>query len=222
MAVFEAAGREKNAPMTAADFNEIELLSFGTFGQRFRYRGSEYQISLLGDHQLRNAAVAVEALGVLRSLSYPISDTAVQEGLETARWPARFEIVLKDPLFIVDGGHNPQGAEAVCHNLLKYFPDKHAVLLIGVLADKDYAGVMDILNPCAGEFVAVTPHSPRALPAAELGKFLKRYGKPVTVCDTIEEGVQAAVEAARKRDGLGCAVGSLYMAGFVRNFLGLE
>ena len=145
---------------------------------------------------------------------------AVKEGLEKARWPARFELVSEDPPFIVDGGHNPQCAESVRDNLLRYFPDRRRVLLVGVLGDKDYPALFEILNQAADEWVCVTPNSERALPAGDLAAFLERYGKPVTVCASIPEGVDAAREKAGE-DGMACAVGSLYMAGAVRACFGL-
>ena len=103
----------------------------------------------------------------------------------------------------------------MAENLQRYFPAQKRVLLIGVLADKDYAALTEILAPAADAFVCVTPDSERALPAAELGAYLERFGKPVTVCASIPDGVTAAMAEAGA-DGVVCAVGSLYMAGAVR------
>jgi len=94
-------------------------------------------------------------------------------------------------------------------------------MLIGVLADKDYKSMLKILNFKADQFICITPPSPRALPAEELAKELKRFGKPVTVCETIEEGVTAAIDAAGKQD-LVCAVGSLYSVGPIRALFDLH
>ena len=94
------------------------------------------------------------------------------------------------------------------------------MLLVGVLADKDYDSLFTILNEAADEYVCVTPDSPRALPAEELAAFLGRWGKPVSVCASVPEGVEAA-KAAAGEAGMVCAVGSLYMAGAVRACFGL-
>ena len=115
----------------------------------------------------------------------------------------------------MDGGHNPQCAQTVAENLKNYFPLCRRVLLMGVLADKDYKGLSEILAPEADEFVCVTPNSDRALPAQELAELLRSFGKPVTVCDSIKEGVSAAIDAAGP-EGMVCAVGSLYMVGEIR------
>ena len=189
-------------------------------GQVFSYKGERYALPLLGAHQLKNAAAVIETAKLLSRRGWKIDSEAIERGLYAVSWPARFEIVRQEPCFIVDGGHNPQCAETVAANLEKYFPGKKHVLLIGVLADKDYAQLTDILAPAADAFVCVTPDSPRALPAEALAEYLRRYEKPVTAFGSIEEGVAAAGEAAGE-EGVACAVGSLYMAGKVRACFGL-
>ena len=219
----EAVVREKCAAVGArlhtADFSQIAPEFDSLEGQVFTYRGQPYAIPLLGSHQLKNAAVVLEAVEILRARGWSLPQDAVEHGLYAVSWPARFELVREEPPFVVDGGHNPQCAETVADNLRRYFPGQKHVLLVGVLADKDYAGLFDILDPAADEYVCVTPASTRALPAAELAKFLGRYGKPVTVCEDIPAGVEAAAAAAGE-DGVACAVGSLYMAGAVRACFG--
>ena len=218
--VFRQKAREVGAGLHVADFSQLVPEFDSLEGQSFTYRGEPYALALLGDHQLRNAAVVLETVEVLRRRGWRISREAVEHGLYATAWPARFELVSEEPPFIVDGGHNPQCAESVRRNLLHYFPESRRVLLVGVLRDKDYPALFDILNEAADAWVCVTPNSERALPAAELGKFLERYGKPVTVCESIPDGVETAREQAGE-DGMACAVGSLYMAGAVRACFGL-
>ena len=218
--VFRQKAREVGAGLHVADFSQLVPEFDSLEGQSFTYRGEPYALAPLGDHQLRNAAVVLETVEVLRSRGWRISREAVEHGLYATAWPARFEPVSEEPPFIVDGGHNPQCAESVRRNLLHYFPESRRVLLVGVLRDKDYPALFDILNEAADAWVCVTPNSERALPAAELGKFLERYGKPVTVCESIPDGVETAREQAGE-DGMACAVGSLYMAGAVRACFGL-
>ena len=213
--VIRARCGELGAALHTADFSQIAVEFDSLEGQVFTYRGEPYAIPLLGAHQRRNAAVVLELVEVLRSRGWKLEQDAVEHGLYAVSWPARFELVHEEPLFVVDGGHNPQCAETVAENLLHYFPDQKRVLLVGVLADKDYPRLCEILNDAADAWVCVTPDSERALPAAELGSFLERFGKPVTVCDAIPDGVTAALEQAGA-DGMACAVGSLYMAGAVR------
>jgi len=184
-------------------------------GQVFTYKGVPYAVSLLGAHQLKNAAVVIEATELLRQKGWALDEADVEHGIYAASWPARFELIGEEPAFVVDGGHNPQCAETVRDNLLHYFPGKKRVVLLGVLRDKDYMSLAEILNEAADEFVCVSPKSERALPAEELKKAVEKFGKPAIACDGIEEGVAEASRAAGK-DGVVCAVGSLYMAGDIR------
>lgn len=212
---------EVGANLRIADFSAIELDFDSLEGQAFTYKGEQYAIPLLGAHQRRNAAVVIEAVEALRDKGYSIDQGQLEHGLYSVFWPARFEPVGEDPDFIVDGGHNPQCATTVVENLANYFPDVKHVLMVGVLRDKDYENLFRILNLAADEYVCVTPDSERALNAKDLAEHLSRYGKKVTVCDSIEDGVFAAQERAREIGGMVCAVGSLYMSGKIRDCFGL-
>ncbi|MBQ6466079.1 MAG: bifunctional folylpolyglutamate synthase/dihydrofolate synthase [Oscillospiraceae bacterium] len=212
---------EKGAKLTVADFAQIRPEFDSLDGQVFTYKNDAYAISLLGAHQRKNAAVVIEAVKALRRRGFCIEQEALEHGLYATAWPARFELVSEEPPFVVDGGHNPQCAQTVADNLRTYFPDRRHVLLIGVLGDKDYPAMLDILAPEADGFVCVTPDSPRALPADKLAEALSKYGKPVRACTDIREGVASAQDLAGE-DGMVCAVGSLYMAGAIRACFGLK
>ena len=206
----------KNAELTVPDFDDIIPEFDSLEGQVFSYRGDAYAIPLLGEHQLYNAVCAVEAVNILRKAGFEIEQSALEAGLYAVTWPARFELVHEDPYFVVDGGHNPQCAYALAESIKKYFPQGRRVLLMGMLKDKDYTRVVDILAPLFDEFVTVTPGISRALPAVELAEVLKKYGRPVTVCGSIPEGVQTAVDIARELDAMVCSAGSLYICGEIR------
>ena len=214
-AVIRARCEELGVPLHIADFSQIVSEFDSLYGQSFSYRGEPYALPLLGRHQLKNAATVLELVEVLRRKGWKLEQSDVEHGLYAVSWPGRFELLSDDPLFVVDGGHNPQCAQTVAENLLHYFPDKRRILLLGILRDKDVAGLTDILDPAADEYLCITPDSFRALPAAELAEHLKRYGKPVTVCDSIRDGVTAALERS-DGDTVVCAVGSLYSVGEIR------
>jgi len=144
----------------------------------------------------------------------------VRRGLSEVRWPGRFQVLKKKPLFIADGGHNPQCLAALESALREYLPGQQLVFLCGCMADKDYGDMFRRLSPFARAFVTVTPDNPRALPAAELSAFIERtLGLPATPCDTVAGGVEAAIDMAGP-DGAVCACGSLYMLGDVMAALG--
>ena len=211
---------EMSSSLTSADFDAIVSISDNREGQVFSYKNFEaLELPLLGTHQLKNAAVALETVSLLRSIGYHISDLAIKIGLKNTKWPARFEIVSENPYFVVDGGHNPQCAETVAENLQKYFPDMKRIILLGVLSDKDYMSLAENLNPAADSFVTINPESPRALSAYELAEKLGRFGKPVFACSSIEDGIKKSLDLAGQ-NGVICSVGSLYTAGTVRAFFG--
>jgi len=175
----------------------------------------EVKLGLPGEYQLKNASTALEALLVLRRNGWEISDNDIRCGFESARWPARFEALVREPLIILDGGHNPQCAEGLVNNLKTAYPDRKFTFLIGMLADKDVNTVLSILTPVAKGAVAVTVDDKRALKAEELCELLNSVGIPSVFCESYEEAVKKAVETA---NGAGvCAFGSLYFTGDVRN-----
>ena len=220
-AVLRAAAARTGTELRFADFSLIEPLGSSLEGQNFRFAGGEYSIRLLGRHQLRNAATALTALAALRERGWVLPEEAVRRGFAGTAWPARFELVSRSPLFVVDGGHNPQCVRATAGAIREYMPGGRCVLLMGVLADKDWRGMLDILAPVAEGFVCATPDSERALPAGELAAELRRRGLRAEDGGEIPRAVERARELAGPA-GAVCSVGSLYMAGAVRACLGLR
>lgn len=207
---------ERGAELTVPDFDDIAVEFDTREGQVFTYKGEAYAIALLGEHQLYNCVCAIEAVEVLRKRGWEIEHEALEAGLYATSWPARFEIVEDSPWFVVDGGHNPQCAQALSDALMRYFPDEKKVLLLGILKDKDYEGIINILAPQFDAFVTVTPNSDRALSAEDLGKALEKLGKPVSVIGDISEGVREALNIAEEIGAMVCSAGSLYICGEVR------
>lgn len=218
--VIKAACEKLNAPLAVTAPEALAPQFDSTDGQSFIYRGVEYALPLLGRTALLNAAAAIDTAGVLRSLGWDIGDHALEAGLYSVSWPARFEIVSDDPYFAVDGGHNPQCMESVAANLAEYFPDRRRIILLGVMADKDWRRMADILAPAADEFVVTQPSGERALPWHELAEYIESLGRPVTGCDSAEDAVRAALSLADENTAV-CACGSIYMAGTIRGCFGL-
>ena len=197
------------------------VLSSGLEGQVFTYREKgPYRISLLGEYQVRNAAVVLETVNVLRTQGWNISEEAVVRGLAQAQWPGRLELAWNSPNVILDGGHNPQCMEALARSLQGLYPGKKLIFLTGVLADKDWNAMMGELLPLAKRFYTITPESPRALPAVELAAYLERKGGRAIPCGSVGDGLDQSLAAAEPEDVV-CVCGSLYMIGEARHLLGL-
>jgi len=214
--VVRAVCEEKTVPLTILDFSRAKTLSCNLDGQCFLWNGTGYRLNLLGPHQVRNAAVVLETVEALRRRGWNIDDKAVSAGLRDVTWPARMEVLNRSPLFILDGGHNPQCAQALAACAKELLPGKKAVFLIGVLADKDYAAVMDYVLPLAQAFICLTPLSDRALPAEDLADYLTARGARAEACEDISEGIKKALTLAGE-DNAVIAFGSLYLAGAIRS-----
>ena len=217
--VFETVCQEKNIRLKKADFDGLRCVSRGLEGQTFDCGDyKNLHTGLLGEHQMKNAAVVLAVAETLTQKGWNISRQNIYDGLRDATWPGRFDVVGSDPLFIIDGGHNPQCIEALVKNIGDYLAGKRVVALTGVLADKDYGDMYRPVMPLVEQFVCVTPPNPRRLPAQELAQHLEAAGAKATACETVADGVAKAVELADK-DGAVLCFGSLYTIGDIKNAL---
>ena len=218
-AVFEKVCAEKHMTLKKADFDGLKLHAHGLEGQVFDCgERKNLQLPLLGDHQLHNAAVVLGIMDTLIKKGWHITEENIRDGLRDASWPGRFDIVGHDPLFIIDGGHNPQCIEALVKNIEDYLADRKVIALTGVLADKDYGDMYKPVMPLVQEFVCITPPNPRKLDAGLLAQYLINAGAQATAYETITEGVIAAREKAGA-DGVILCFGSLYSIGSIKEAL---
>lgn len=214
--VFRRACKERGAVLTEVDFSRLRPRSFGLDGSQFDFApyGNLY-LPLTGAYQLKNAATAITALEVLQKKGWHVSEEALRRGLAQVRWPGRFEVLRRDPVFLLDGAHNAHGMTAAAESLGALFPRRKIVFVLGLLADKDVSAMLDALAPLAKQVFILRPDSPRAMEAEALTSLLAERGVPARACGTAEEGVRSAMEAAG-RSGIVCALGSLYLSGDIR------
>lgn len=218
--VIAAVCRARNASLCQPDFSAIVPGDFSLEGQTFSYKGWRgLRIPLVGAYQMNNAAVVLETVEVLRQRGWSVSDEAVRQGLADTRWPARFEVLRRDPVFIVDGGHNPHGIRATAESLRRLFPGRKITFVTGVMADKDVEHILGLIVPLADQFFTVRPDNPRAMDAGELARRIEAMGAKATPCASVRDGVDRAIQAEGPH-GVACALGSLYMSGEVRSCFG--
>ena len=219
--VVRRACAEEGVPLTVTDPTQLTLLRSDLDGQRFTYRGSApLLLPLLGEYQLSNAMTVLDTVDALRARGWGISDEAVGRGLAAARWPGRLELVRRRPDVIIDGGHNPQCAQALAASLRRLCGEKKLIFLIGVLADKDWQSMVGEVLPLAKYIVAVRPESERAKDENELAAWVRAQGVPAEAHAVIGEALDAALALAGPEDTV-CAYGSLYSVGELRHRLGL-
>lgn len=144
-------------------------------GQSISVRGLAGQyddvfLPLFGDHQAQNAAVALAAVeSFIGGGDLALAADVVAEGLGTAVSPGRLQVIGHDPTVLIDAAHNPAGAESLAEALLSYFSFSSVTLVLGILADKDAAGIIRALDSVVDQVIVTQSHSERATPAAQLG-----------------------------------------------------
>ena len=205
----------QGAPLMVVDFGKLTLRDASLEGQTFDYDGLQgLTLPLLASYQPRNAAVAIEALRALRARGWQIPDSAIRQGLAQVRWPGRFELLRRDPPFLLDGSHNAHGMRATAESLRALFPGEPFVFLVSIMADKDADEMLRLLLPLAKGFVTVTAPSPRAIPAAELAARIEALGGRAEPAGSIPAAVARVCALAGR--GPAAALGTLYFSGEVR------
>lgn len=218
-AVYERVCAERDVSLRKADFDGLVLKAHTLEGQVFDCGSRKNLVlPLLGDHQLHNASVVLSIADTLIGEGWKISEQNIYDGIRDVRWPGRFDIVCRKPLFIIDGGHNPQCIEALVKNIQDYLAGKKVIALTGVLADKDYADMYKPVMPLVDRFVCITPPNPRKLEAEQLARYLRKAGAQAQASERILDGVKKAMELAGK-DGVVLCFGSLYSIGGIRDAL---
>ncbi|NTW06175.1 MAG: bifunctional folylpolyglutamate synthase/dihydrofolate synthase, partial [Peptococcaceae bacterium] len=144
--------------------------------------------------------------------------TKIREGLAKTHWPARMEIVGKDPLVLIDAAHNYEGALSLKKALELYFPGKKRYMVLGMLSDKERSRVVGLLAPGAEEIIITKPNSPRASDCEFLALEAGRYVEVVRIIENIIDAVKAGISAAGPQD-LVVVTGSIYMVAEAREYL---
>ncbi len=210
--VIKAKAAEMNADYHFADKSGLEIVSSDLSGSTFNYLGfKEVKLPLLGLYQPSNAANVLCALEILKAKGFTVSEKAVRDGLLAARWPARFEIISRDPLIIFDGAHNPEGIETAVQSIKRYFGDQKVCILTGVMKDKDYNYISGKFAEISDRAFTITPQNPRALPAEEYAKVLEGVGITATSYSSVADALEDAKKYAKETDSALLCLGSLYM-----------
>lgn len=197
-----------------ADPDQVVNRERGLFEQKFDYKKrKQVEISLSGEYQFINAAVALEVLDALKEKGYQIPEEAIRRGLSHTVWKGRFTVASKKPYVIVDGAHNRDAAEKLRETIEQYLSGRRLIYIMGVLADKEYEVVVERTALYASEIITVmTPDNDRALPAEDLARTVAKYNPHVRAAKSIEDAVHTAYALAGEEDVI-LAFGSLSYLG---------
>ena len=221
--VLKRVAKERNCPFILVGKDvKFERLTSSLDGQSLRVSTLHFPpstqphtldltIPLLGVHQIENAAIAYTAL---KTSGITISDEAIQRGFAQAKWPARFEVLRREPPVVIDSAHNRDSARRLRETLDEYFPEIPVILIFCALEDKDITGMLEELKPRLECVVATRADHPRA-PAAEwIAEQVTKVGIPVEAVAPVANALERALALAGNQKVV-LAAGSVAFAGEV-------
>lgn len=218
-AVLVDKAREMQADIRFSDFTGITKEIHNLQGITFDYKKYESVYTpLLGENQVKNAALAIEVAEKLRETGWNITKEHIYNGISNTKWHGRFEILKNNPLYIVDGAHNPDAARSLKQSINLYLKGKKKLYIIGILADKDYRSILSVVGKDAEKIITVTPDNKRALPAEDLAQCAREYCDCVTVGGTMEQALMLAKREESNYDAV-LIFGSLYSLYQVYDFM---
>jgi dihydrofolate synthase / folylpolyglutamate synthase len=227
MAAIEAACRQRGAELVVAGDEVVAGHRLAVGGQHLDLEGRtdtfhDVFVPLHGRHQAANAALALTAVEAFLGFAGGIDPEVVREGFAAVRVPGRLEVVRRTDAstVVLDGAHNPAGAEALAAAIVEEFAFRHRVLVVGVIDAKDAAAVLAPLVRIAEHVVVTAPPSPRAVPPQRLAALIDREDVSVETAADVPEALELASGLASEEDGVVVA-GSLHLVGAARQALGL-
>jgi len=192
--------------------SEINNSSSGvSFSYQFRdYQFNNLKTNLLGRHQTANISAALTAfLLYCHKTGLEVAEHQIRFALKNINWMGRMQLLSSNPVIIVDGAHNLQGIETFTSNLAELFPSRKMLLVVSILADKDYVNMLKALCPFAKRFYISKNESDRAAEIIEQTSVVEAMGCEYKTAPTVKEAFQLAVRDADK-DDIVIGAGSLY------------
>jgi dihydrofolate synthase/folylpolyglutamate synthase len=173
-----------------------------------------YETSLLGYHQVVNAATSYAIMDVLSQKGVQIGEEVIRKGFRNVSWPGRFDVISLNPVIVVDSAHNRDSALKLRIALDDYFPGQPVMLLFGASADKDISGMLAELLPRIKRVIVTQANHPRAADVNMLAKLAREYGLKVEAIPNIAEAMQHATQNVHIEEVI-LAAGSIFVAGEV-------
>ncbi|MBI5745974.1 MAG: bifunctional folylpolyglutamate synthase/dihydrofolate synthase [Nitrospirae bacterium] len=195
-----------------------EFYSSGDYPDNFTYYGIRRRhpslaSPLLGSHQMINSSCALAVIELLAEKGMDITDDNIREGLRSARWDGRLEVIQNEPLFILDGAHNRSGAAALARYLMSIKNGKRRlILIVGVMKDKDIGSILDQLIPVSNEVIITKADYHRSAGAELVKSFIKSGSIPIRMEERIKDAIALARSIAGPDDII-CVTGSLFVVG---------
>ncbi len=215
--VIKKTADERNNKLYIAD-KEVEVKRSGLDGSEFVIDGILLKIRFIGKHQVKNALTAYRAVKALKERGLEISESAVKEGFATAFFPARLEILKKEPVVMLDGSHNPDGVKALANALKENMAGIKKIGIVGMLADKDVKTALGEIAGLFDEVITVEPNNPRKMSAEALADIIREYGVKASSENNYAAAYKKALELAGSDKAI-IVFGSLYLSGDMRKII---
>ena len=220
LAVLKEIAVGKKADLIQAELEyPFEILSSSLDSQTFSLKNSgqteEFQIPLLGDFQVINAVTAYAALDSLRSKGFVIDNSAMYSGFIDVTWPARFEVLRRQPPLIVDAAHNPASMGKLRDTLDEYFSDLPLILVFGISEDKQLDGMYQEILPRTSHLICTSADHPRAMDPEVLSKKAESYNCAREAVPNVGEALTKALDLAGT-EKLVVVTGSIFVAASAR------
>lgn len=199
----------------------IKKITVSCEGTSFSYKDSAYHLSMIGKHQAYNAALALQVIESLKEAGYlKMTDEKIREGLEQVMWPGRFEQIRGEVTIYLDGAHNLDGIKAL-NDTIKTLEPAYTIGVVGVLRDKAYEEMLEVISQSIDELIVTKPEHIRALDEKALARSAASYFDQLTVVSEAEEALEEATKKAKCREDKVRIVcfGSLYMIASLRKKL---
>lgn len=194
----------RNSKLIITDIGTYSLAHEEITGDVIEYCGTRIKLPLSGDVQRYNALTAITAV---KTSGLNITEENIKNGIENSFFPARLQLVSKNPKILVDGAHNPDGVRALKKYVDTYFDKPIAIL--GMMKDKDIDSVLTKIAPCFSKIYTVTVNNPRSISAQDLAKKVKLYNQNAHACESVLEAINLAKSSGEDF----CVCGSLYLSG---------
>ncbi|MBO5302467.1 MAG: bifunctional folylpolyglutamate synthase/dihydrofolate synthase [Lachnospiraceae bacterium] len=210
--VLTAVCKNLDIPVHIADAAEMTMKNYFS------------NMKMRGNFQKENASAAILAAKILQTMEYPITEASLQKGISHALWQGRMELICEEPFLLIDGAHNSHGVHALAESLKTMYPGEKFHFIMGVLADKDYEQMAELILPLAKDVVTVTPESSRALQSEKLAEYICKKGIPAKSGKDLKSVFTPYLKKEKiyPKNEKTITFGSLYFIGDVRKFFHLS
>ena len=218
--VLERVADERNCPFilvgkdvkfermnTSLDEQSLNLSSF-LFSSLMKPQTIVLAIPLLGEHQVENAAIAYAAL---KTSGIEVADEAIQKGFSEVKWPARFQVVRRDPPIIFDSAHNQDSFAKLRKTLEEHFPGKKVYLIFGASEDKNIPGMFAEMKSKIKRLIVTRADHPRALEPQKIIELADQAGLESEAVNLVESALMRALELSEKDGSIVLSAGSMFV-----------